>query len=149
MLRSIFVAALTGALQFSAFAGPKEDAQAVADKFVAAFVAGNADTTLALFAPDASFWGTVSPDLAVTPEAVRKYFADNYAGRPNVPLKEASITDSSAQVLSADTVLISGRWQIENARGSFPLRYTFVMHRKDGQWRIVHLHSSPRPRPPN
>ena len=73
-------------------------------------------------------------------DVMRKYFTDNYAARATVPLKGASIVDSSAQVLSDDTVLIAGRWQVERPDATSPLRYTFVMHKKGGQWRIVHLH---------
>jgi uncharacterized protein (TIGR02246 family) len=145
MFRIALAAALAVAIPFGAFAGPKEEAQAVADKFIAAFVAGDLEATTALFAPDASFWGTVSPDLGAS-EVVRKYFADNYAARAKVPLTGASITDGSAIVLSDDTVLIAGRWQTERPTATSLLRYTLVIHKKGGQWRIVHLHSSPRPK---
>lgn len=129
-----------------ASADPKKEAQAVADKFIAAFVAGDLEATAALYSPDALFWGTASPELGTSPEVVRKYFADNYAARANVPLKSASITDSSALVLSDDAVVIAGRWQTERPNALSLLRFTMVVHKKGGQWRIVHLHSSPRPR---
>jgi hypothetical protein len=48
---------------------------------ITVFVAGDLEATTALFAPDASFWGTVSPDLGTSPEVARKCFADNYAAR--------------------------------------------------------------------
>ena len=146
MLRIALVVLAVAAFPLTVFAGPKEDAQAVADKFIAAFIAGDLEATTVLFAPDASFWGTVSPELGTTPDIVRKYFADNYAARAKVPLKGASITDSSALVLSEDTVLIAGRWQTERPTATSLLRYTLVIHKKDGQWRIAHLHSSPRPK---
>lgn len=130
----------------AALAGPKEEAQAVADKFIAAFVAGDLEATAALYSPDAMFWGTVSPELGTSPEVLRKYFAANYAARVNVPLKSASITDSSALVLSDDTVVIAGRWQTERPNAVSLLRFTMVMHKQGGQWRIAHLHSSPRPK---
>jgi len=147
MFKIVFAVALAATIPFTAFAGPKEEAQAVADKFITAFVAGDLKATIALFAPDASFWGTASPELGTSPEVARKYFADNYAARATVPLKGASITDGFAQVLSDDTVLIAGRWQTERPTATSLLRYTFVMHKKGGQWWIAHLHSSPRPRP--
>lgn len=146
MLRIALVVLAVVAFPPTVFAGPKEDAQAVADKFIAAFIAGDLEATTALFAPDASFWGTVSPELGTTPDIVRKYFADNYAARTKVPLKSASITDGSALVLSDDMVLIAGRWQTERPNATSLLRYTLAIHKKDGQWRIVHLHSSPRPK---
>jgi uncharacterized protein (TIGR02246 family) len=146
MLRVALIAAAIAACSFTALAGPREDAQAVADKFIAAFVAGDLEATAALYSPDALFWGTASPELGASPEIVRKYFADNYAARANVPLKSASITDSSALVLSDDTVVIAGRWQTERPNALSLLRFTMVVHKKGGQWRIVHLHSSPRPK---
>ena len=130
----------------TAWAGPKEEAQAVADKFIAAFVAGDLEATATLYSPDAMFWGTVSPELGTSPEVLRKYFADNYAARAKVPLISASITDSSALVLSDDTVVVAGRWQTERPNSLSLLRFTMVMHKMGGQWRIVHLHSSPRPK---
>jgi len=145
MRRIALVAVAVAALSLTALAGPKEEAQAVADKFIAAFVAGDLEGTAALYSPDALFWGTVSPELGKSPE-LRKYFADNYAARASVPLKSASITDSSALVLSDDTVVIAGRWQTERPNALSLLRFTMVIHKKDGQWRIVHLHSSPRPK---
>jgi hypothetical protein len=140
------VPTLMTAVPSAASTDAKRDAQAVADKFIAAFVAGNLETTTALYSPDAMFWGTVSPELGISPDVLRKYFADNYAARANVPLVSASITDSSALVLSDDTVVIAGRWQTERPTGLSPLRFTMVMHKKGGQWQIVHLHSSPRPK---
>jgi uncharacterized protein (TIGR02246 family) len=146
MLRVALIAAAIAACSFTALAGPKEDAQAVADKFIAAFVAGDLEATAALYSPDAMFWGTVSPELGTTPDVLRKYFADNYAARANVPLKSASITESSALVLSGDAVVVAGRWQTERPNALSLLRFTMVIHKMGGQWRIVHLHSSPRPK---
>jgi len=70
--------------------------------------------------------------LVTDVKRMRKYFTDNYAARATVPLKGASIVDSSAQVLSDDTVLIAGQWQVERPGATSPLRYTFVMHKKGG-----------------
>jgi len=145
MLRIALATAFVMVAPFTALAGPEEEAQGVADKFIAAFITGDLEATTALFAPDASFWGTVSPELGTARDVVRKYFADNYTARAKVPLTGASITNSSALVLSDDTVLIAGRWQTERPTATSLLRYTLVVHRKDGHWRIVHLHSSPRP----
>ena len=147
MLRIALLCAAVAACSVTALAGPKEEAQAVADKYIAAFIVGDLGATTALFSPDALFWGTESPDLGNSPEALRKYFADNYAGRTTAPLKSTrALTDTSALALSDDTVVIAGRWQTERPNAVTPLRFTMVVHKKDGQWRIVHLHSSLRPK---
>ena len=147
MLKIALVVVAVAGFSLTVFAGPQEEAQAVAEKFVAAFVAGDLEATTALFAPDASLWGTISPELATDPDVVRKYFADNYAARAKVPLTGAKITSSSISVLSDSTVLIAGRWQTERPTATSFLRYTFVVNKRDGQWRIVHLNSSLRPMP--
>ena len=181
--KTALVAGVALAWSITAWAGPKEEAQAVADKFIAAFVAGDLEATASLYSPDAMFWGTVSPELGTSADVLRKYFADNYAARANValdainaqwqketgpwvrsarcgyragsirtprlhaqPLKSASVTESSALVLSDDTVVVAGRWQTERPNALSLLRFTMVMHKKGGQWQIVHLHSSPRPK---
>ena len=146
MRRTASLAAAMVAWSLSAWAGPKEEAQAVADKFISTFVAGDLEGTVALYSPNAMFWGTVSPELGTSSDVLRKYFSDNYAARANVPLNSASITESSALVLSDDMVVVAGRWQTERPNALSLLRFTMVMHKKDGQWRIVHLHSSPRPK---
>lgn len=146
MRKTALVAWVALTWSITAWAGPKEEAQAVADKFIAAFVAADLEATTALYSPDAMFWGTVSPELGTSAEVLRKYFADNYAARATVPLKSASITESSALVLSDDTVVVAGRWQTERPNALSLLRFTMVMHKKGGHWRIVHLHSSPRPK---
>lgn len=146
MRKLALIGVVLAACSLAALAGPKEDAQAVADKFIAAFTAGDLEATAALYSPDALFWGTVSPGLGTSPEAIRKYFGDNYAARAKAPLKSAKITEGSALVLSDDVVVLAGQWQTERETAVSHLRYTMVVHKKDGQWRIVHLHSSPRPK---
>jgi hypothetical protein len=72
----------------------------VADKYIAAFIVGDLDATTALFSPDALFWGTESPDLGTSTEALRKYFADNFTARAAAPLKSTrALTDTAASTL--------------------------------------------------
>jgi len=58
----------------SAFAGPKEDALLVVQKWGKAFVESDVDGILKLYAPNALFFGTGSQTLVTRPEDVRKYF---------------------------------------------------------------------------
>ena len=63
MVRIALVVASIVMFPLTSFGGRKEEAQAVVDKFIAAFVAGDSEGTAALYSPDALFWGTVSPEL--------------------------------------------------------------------------------------
>ena len=54
-------------------------------KFLPAFVARNQAEVAAMFAPDAQFYGTVSPELVTKPEGVRQYFTAAL-DRPDIAL---------------------------------------------------------------
>src|SRR4051812_44513454 len=73
MRRFLMAVTLFASFCSTANAGPKEDAQAVFDKFLTSFTAADMDGVVGLFWPDAQFWGTTLPNLATTPEAVRDY----------------------------------------------------------------------------
>jgi len=88
-------------------AGPKEDAQAVFDKFLTAFTAANVDEVVGLFAPEALFWGTTMRDLATTPDAIRQYFSPMSRRKPNES-KASALGPASTLVLSDNTVLGPG-----------------------------------------
>ena len=106
--RIALVAALTFPLL--AFTGPREDAQTAFEKFFPAFAAGNQDEIAGLFAPDAQFYGTNSPELVTTPEGVRQYFTRALSGPATV---KAYPMGSSSQALSDRVVLVSGAWRLE------------------------------------
>ena len=85
MLRIALVVLAVAAFPLTVFAGPKEDAQAVADKFIAAFIAGDLEATTVLFAPNASFWGTVSPELGTTPDITEEILCRQLCGTRQSP----------------------------------------------------------------
>ena len=107
MTRRLILIAVCLAFPCSAFAGPKEDAQAVFDKFLTALTAANLDEVVGLFAPEALFWGTTMRDLATTPDAIRQYFSPMSSRKPN-EVKASALGPSSALVLSDNAVLVSG-----------------------------------------
>ena len=109
MRRFLLIAVLL-AFPFNAVAGPKEDAQAVFDKFLENFTAADIEGVVGLFWPDAQFWGTQLPNLATTPEAVREYFKPLDQRKPN-ERKATWAGIPSVMVLSDSVVLISGMWQ--------------------------------------
>ncbi len=140
--RVILIAICIAALPFAASAGPKEDAQAVFDKFLASFTAANEDEVVALFAPDALFWGTGSKTLVTTPEGVQQYFAvirNKSAGE-----QVATSLSTSAQVISDNAVFISGMWQVEIPAQDrkVPLRVSLLVSKRGDRWQIVQFHNS-------
>lgn len=130
-------------------AGPREDAQAAYDGFFAAFTTGNHEKMAGLFAPDALFFGTSSPELVTSNEGVRGYFQRALAGPAVV---KATPLGNTALALSDDVVIISGKWQSERTTDgkmvtAGPARNTVVMHKRGGRWMIVQFHNSPTPKP--
>jgi len=153
MIRHLILIVVCVAFPVSAVAGPKEDAQALFDKFLTAFSAADVDGVVGLFTPDAQVWGTRMRDLATTPEPVREYFSSNLSNlKPNE--RQATAVGSVALVvLSDNAVLVSGMWQ--NARvvdgkaaAAAPMRISLAVVKRGDRWLIAQFHSSSRPEQP-
>ena len=127
-----------------AFAGPKEDAYAVVEKWSSSFNAFDAEQTAATYAPDAIVIGTFGKQLTTGSAAITGYFKAVAAGKAQVRLQEWSAIE-----LSPDAVAIAGFYEFavpkDGQMASIPARYTFAIFKREGVWKIGHHHSSPRP----
>jgi uncharacterized protein (TIGR02246 family) len=122
------------------------DAQAVFDRFLAAFSAADPGGIVALFWPDALVWGTTMRELGTCPDAVRAYFEP--IGRRPPGTRRAVRREGAALVVSDAVVLISGSWAVEpgpeaGQDASIPLRISLAITRRGEAWRISQFHSSP------
>ena len=145
--RAALIVALLAAPSASP-AAPADEATAAVERWAAAFNAGDVERVVATYAADASVHGTTAPDLAVGSDALRAYFAPPMRARVQVKMGG----DAAAVVLSPAQVVAAGHYEFSGTRPdgqafALPARYTFVLALRDGTWRIVHHHSSPRPRP--
>ena len=116
--------------------------------WVAAFNARDAQRIAALYAPDAVFWGTVSPTIRITPDQVLEYFDASVARSPNMRI---GIHEQHVR-LYGNTATSSGVYITRNPQqGAGDLlrvsRFTFVYQRREGQWVVVAHHSSRMPTP--
>ena len=133
----------------SLHAGPREDALAEFEKFFAYFTTDNHDQLVSLFSADALFFGTISPELVTTPEALCEYFVKALsASRGEV---KANLFETTATLLSDDVVLVTATWQSERTLdGKMTTnghsRNTSVMHRRGARWFIVQFHNSWKPK---
>jgi uncharacterized protein (TIGR02246 family) len=130
----------------SAYAGPQDEALAVVNKWVQAFDASDVDAIVKLYAPDALFMGTGSRSVVTDPAGVRRYFEQALlTQRP----RSARVLESTAMVLSDSAVVINGLDVTSAVRDGktieSPGRFTFVIARRDSEWRIVHFHRSGMP----
>ena len=126
------------------FAGPREDAYAVVEKWSSGFNAFDAEQTAATSSPDAIAIGTFGKQLTTGTAAITGYFKAVAATKAQVKLQEWSAIE-----LSPDAVAVAGFYEFsipkDGQMATIPARYTFVVLKRDGVWKIGHHHSSPRP----
>jgi uncharacterized protein (TIGR02246 family) len=128
-------------------AGPKEDVATATQAWIDAFNSHDPARVVALYAPEAVFWGTVSPTLRDTPEAIRDYFK----GLPDQPQLKIELGEQRIRVYG-DMALNTGSYTVLNVREGQPVttpaRFSFTYRQRDGRWMIVDHHSSAVPSPP-
>jgi len=141
----IFVALMV-MLPLIAVAGPREEANAVIDRWSAAYTANDPEAVVKNYRPDAILLGTVSPVLSQGTEAIRKYFSGlKGSGNKN------AIGERHTLVLGDNTVLVTGFYEFTRMKDGQPVpgpsRFTMLLIKDGGEWLIAHHHSSPRVQP--
>ena len=144
------VVALTAPLAAQTQASPQPappPPSAELQAWVEAFNSRDPRRIVALYAPDAVFWGTTAKAIATTPESIWAYFKD--AGqRPWTRV----IIDAQHERVYGDIAIVSGAYTFSDVRDGVasnvrPARFTFVFRRDGGRWAIVDHHSSRVPEP--
>ncbi len=115
--------------------------------WVDAFNTRDPKRIVALYAPDAVFWGTTAKAIATTPDTIWAYFKD--AGQR--PWTRVAI-DAQHERVYGDVAIISGAYTFSDVRDGVagnvrPARFTIVFRRDGDRWRIVDHHSSRVPEP--
>jgi uncharacterized protein (TIGR02246 family) len=131
-----------------AVAGPAEEANAVVDRFSAAYNSNDPEEVVKLYTPDAILLGTVSPVISVGTEAIRKYFSMiKGSGNKN------AIQERHTIVLSDNAVVVTGFYEFTRMQDGKPVpgpsRFTMLITKSSGEWHIAHHHSSPHVSPKN
>ena len=128
-------------------AGPKEDVAAATQAWLEAVNSHDPARVVALYDPEAVFWGTLSPTLRDTPEAVHDYFK----GLPDQPQLKGALGEQRIRVYG-DIAINTGSYTFANVREGQPVttaaRFSFTYRQRDGRWMIVDHHSSAVPSPP-
>jgi uncharacterized protein (TIGR02246 family) len=146
--RLLLVLALTlSAVLPGRAATPADEVEAATHAWADAFNSRDPARVLALYAPDAVFWGTVSPTLRTTPAEVADYFK----GMPDRLRARVTIGDHRVRVFG-DVAINTGYYTFSNTEPdgtttSSPSRFSFTYHKRDGKWMIVDHHSSRVPAP--
>jgi uncharacterized protein (TIGR02246 family) len=132
-----------------ALAGASEDANAAIDRWSAAYTANDVEAVMKSYWPDAILLGTKSPVISSGADAIRKYFTDlklQGSGNKNVIQERRTIP------IDDNAVLVTGFYEFTRMQDGKPVpgpsRFTMLVTKRGGEWRIAHHHSSPRVEPP-
>jgi len=85
---------------------------------------------------------TLSAQLRDTPEAITAYFATFLTRHPSGTVTQRQIELGCNLAVDAGTY----RFDLHDPEARVEARYTFVYGRREGEWRILHHHSSLEPR---
>jgi uncharacterized protein (TIGR02246 family) len=143
---AILIALIAFLLPRTAIAGHGEEANAVIDRWSAAYSANDPDAITKNYRPDAILLGTVSPVISQGSQAIRAYFsAVKDSGNKN------TIGERHTIVLDDNAVLVTGFYEFTRMKGGeqvpSPSRFTMLLIKDQGEWLIAHHHSSPRVQP--
>jgi uncharacterized protein (TIGR02246 family) len=140
---ALLVAMLIGGLA-PAWADAVADVDAATAQWISAFNRKSATDIVALYAPDAVFFGTSSPALRDKPELVMDYFK----ALPSMGDATIALGEHRVQIFG-NTAVSTGfytRSAMQDGKMvSNPARFSFVYAKRKGRWMIVNHHSSALP----
>jgi uncharacterized protein (TIGR02246 family) len=141
----VMLAGLIAALPFAAArADNKSDVEAATLRWIDAFNRRSSADIVALYAPDAVFFGTSSPVLRDKPELVQEYFK----GLGNQGDAVISMGEHRVQVFGRVAINTGYYTRTSMQNGvevKNPARFSFVYAKRGGRWLIVNHHSSAFP----
>jgi len=109
-----------------------------------AFSATSANSIVALYAKDASLWGTFSSAIRRTPESIRDYFDKTFI------FANRKVTFNNFNIrFYGSTAISSGLYTFSLVKAGqqivVPARYSFTYVKHSGGWLIAEHHSSVMP----
>ena len=107
-------------------------------EWIAAFNSHDLDRHMALYTEDATLFGSVD-ELQIGRDAIRTYFGK----RPStVRVKDYPLPQ--VRDVGSDVKVSAGFVEFADGDTPLPYRMTWVLVRRDGNWRITQHHGSPR-----
>jgi uncharacterized protein (TIGR02246 family) len=146
-IRFIFIALMLMSPAL-AVAGPAEEANATVDRWSAAYSGNDPETIVKNYWPDAILLGTVSPVISEGTQAIITYFTPTKGtGNKN------AIDERRTIIINDNAVVVTGFYtftrMVEGNAVPGPSRFTMLVTKREGEWRIAHHHSSPHVLPKN
>lgn len=94
----------------------------------------------------AAYWNSPSTRFVADGVVVEGYDAVVQSYRANYgaggDLGRLALSDLAVTMITEDVATVTGRFNLENAKGLETGAYTLVMRKVDGRWRIAHDHTS-------
>ncbi len=112
--------------------------EALHASWVAAFNSHDLDAHMSLYAEEATLFGSVD-ELQIGRAAIREYFGNRAA---DVRVKDYPLPRIA--MLGEDTAVTAGHVDFAEGDRPSPYRMTWVLTRRNGDWRIIQHHGSPR-----
>jgi uncharacterized protein (TIGR02246 family) len=131
-----------------AVALPAEDANAVIDRWSAAYISNDPENIAKNYCADAILLGTVSPVISEGTQAIVTYFTPiKGSGNKNAIDERRTIS------IDDNAVLVAGFYtftrMVDGKPVPAPSRFTMLVTKRGGEWCIAHHHSSPHVLPKN
>ena len=132
----------------SAVAGPKEDVAAATMKWGETLGQDDPDKVVALYAPDAVLWGTLSPTVRADRAALRDYFVGAFKVLPSLKVTFGEQLIRVYGTTAVNTGYYTFSYVKDGESKTLPARYSFTLIKDGDNWMIVDHHSSAMPSPP-
>jgi uncharacterized protein (TIGR02246 family) len=122
------------------------DARELAERWSSAFTQADMNALMALFAPDAVFFGTSSKAIVAGTDGIRNYFKNSLLGSSRYV---SVITDIHVTALGDDVAIIAALNKItitdNNHSDDLMGRLSIAARKREGLWKIEHFHRSALP----
>jgi uncharacterized protein (TIGR02246 family) len=131
-----------------AFAGPKEDVAAATIRWGETLGQNDPDKVVALYAPDAVLWGTLSPTVRADRAALRDYFVTAFKVLPNLKVSFGQQLIRVYGTTAVNTGYYTFSFGRDGETKTLPARYSFTLVNDGQTWMIADHHSSAMPAAP-
>lgn len=143
----VLAGTLLGTASFAP-AGPKEDVAAATLKWAQTLGQNDPDKVVLLYAPDAVFWGTLSPTVRADRAALRDYFVTAFKVLPGLKVTFGEQLIRVYGNTAVNTGSYTFSYRKDGEAKTLPARYSFTFVKQGENWIIVDHHSSAMPTPP-
>ena len=151
-MRIRFLFVLSSSILFliaaGASAGSKEDVTAATMKWGETLGQNDPDKVVALYAPDAVLWGTLSPKVRADRATLRDYFVTAFKVLPNLKVAFGEQLIRVYGTTAVNTGYYTFSYVKDGESKTLPARYSFTLVKDGEKWMIVDHHSSAMPPAP-